>query len=190
MITVRDLAAILTTPHLRGTPSQDGMVYGTEPGLLVQLEEAIGSTVSSVSGGGSDPRTRSPIDLGAADLLREIRTLLEREVPAACRVFSTLSLVDVVVSRTTDEDRVHRMFETWIDRIREHLDPTPRRPLPGIACPSCLATALPRLLDGDHVMVPPITIWPRSLTAECQSCEATWTGREALLKLACDSPSS
>ena len=191
MTHIPDLVAELIGPHLHRTATKEGTTYGMEEGLLLQLEEAIGSSVSSVSGGGSDPRTRSPIDLGAVDLFNGIVKVVNSKVPPLWRQMPLAARIQYWEGQAytdEDQDELSRHLELWIEQIRETLDPTPRRPLPGVSCPECLTAVLPRILDGEHVLVPVITIWPQTLVAECQSCEAHWSGQSALMELACRQP--
>lgn len=187
MSRLSELVSILTSPHLHGGSTQEGLTVGIEEGLLIQLEQAVGSSGSGVGGGNSD-RAGLPIDLGALDLLTHIVKEVNSHLPKS--LWRTLSVPARVQTwegtvQHDEEQAAHmeRKLEQWVDRIREHFDPTPRRQLPEVSCPECLTAALPRIMDGETVMVPPITIYPKSLVAECLKCEATWTGREGLMRL-------
>lgn len=188
MSRLSELVSILTGPHLQGGISPDGgMVVGTEDGLLLQLSEAVASSGSG-TGGGSNERAGLPINLGALDLLTYITKEVNSHVPSV--YWRSLALTARVQHwegrvRFNEEDELYmeRKLEQFIDLIRECLNPEPRRPLPGVACPFCLTDSLPRILDGETVVVPIITVWPKRLIAECQRCEAHWEGTPGLVKL-------
>ena len=182
MRTLQDAVEVLTAPHLHTAPSADGTpLIGMEEALLVQLDEAIGSTQGSRAGGSASKNT-VPVDLGAVVLYEEIVRTLRYHAPQ-------LSLSDLCDATRQwaamdDEATVLPTLVAWEEQIREHLDPTPHRPLPGVSCPKCLNSALPRIMDGETVMVPVITIYPRQLIAECTVCEERWEGQRALISLA------
>ena len=188
MSRLSDLVSDLTTPHLRGGYSEEGgMVIGTEEGLLLQLEEAVASSGSG-TGGGSNERAGLPINLGALDLLTYITKEVNRHLPKS--LWRTLSLTARIqtwegqVQHSEYEAAVmEQKLEQFVDEIRECLDPEPRRSLPNVACPECLMRVLPRIMDGETVLVPVITVWPKRLVAECQQCEAHWEGTSGLLAL-------
>lgn len=186
MSRLSELVSILTGPHLSGGYSPDGgMVVGTEEGLLLQLEEAVAGSVTPGSAGGSDPRTRTPLDLNALALYEHIGKTVNRNIRPIERHYSLVSRIFCWEGHAgKDNEELERTLEIWVDQIRECLNPTPRRPLPGITCPECLVGVLPRILDGETVLVPVITVYPKSLVAECEHCEATWQGREGLMQLA------
>ena len=68
---------------------------------------------------------------------------------------------------------------TWVEDIREHLEPTKRVPLRGHACPACgLKSHKPK--GGDRVPSITVVYCQPVPVALCQACGATWTGGEIL----------
>lgn len=184
MTRLTELVQVLTEPHLRVDYSEDGgLIHGTEDGLLLQLEQAISATTSSQSGGGGASKHTVPVDLGAVDLYRSIVKEVGSYLSPKWKLRPLIVQVQHHAHQVPDEE-TERMLERWTDSIREHLEPEPRRPLPGVACPACLAAFLPRILDGERVLIPVITVWTKTLVAECQACEERWEGQTGLLRLA------
>lgn len=187
MSRLSELVSILTGPHLQGGYSPDGgMIVGTEEGLLLQLEEAVASSGSG-TGGGSNERAGLPINLGALDLFMYIVKEINSHVPLFYRKSSVSARVQhwegQVQNYEAEAEHMERKLEQFVDQIRECLNPEPRRPLPNVACPECLMRYLPRILDGETVLLPVITVWPKRLVAECQQCEAHWEGTSGLMRL-------
>lgn len=185
MTRIRELVNILTGPHLHAGSSPEGPIFGVEDGLLLQLEQAIASSGSG-TGGGNSTRAGLPVDLGAVDLYTSISRTVNSFLPPLGRLMSMSSRIQFWEGQSSGEDEkdvLERYLEQWVDQIREHLNPVPRRPLSGVSCPDCLTAVLPRILDGETVLVPVITIWPKQLYAECQKCEAVWQGTSQLMHL-------
>lgn len=142
MTLLSETAHELTHTHVRRTVTEDGPVYGDEPPLLQILAEAVGAS-SQVKAGGTS-KTGVPIDLGALDLWENIRRTIDQCWPGAgdpayVRVPSHVKL-NAWVSVTTDpvaEAVLLDLCTRWVGQIREHLEPTKRVPLGGVACPVC-----------------------------------------------------
>lgn len=171
--------------HLRWDNANGALLVGVEAGLIDQLEECIPSTRGSRSGGGSSQKTTAPVDLAAVDLHQSISEDVNFFLPAWHR---RGLLKDRVLRFGTDavaDERIlMEQLGKWYRAIRKYLDPLPQRPLPGVSCPKCLEARLPRIMDGERVYVPVITVYPEQLMATCTNCGQTWHGEKDLRTLA------
>ncbi|MDX8056680.1 hypothetical protein SK571_45560 [Lentzea sp. BCCO 10_0798] len=152
--------------------------------LLRQVEEAVlpGSAVSGRPSQGSRP----PASLGALSLLASIR----REVRQCCRThghtaWATLAeqvqawgehagywqhaAPDYVVWAAQESTR-------WVAQARQILDPEPRLPLRGRACPVCRVDVVQAWSDdeGDFVRRPALRIDAEQVEAVCAACGQRW----------------
>lgn len=152
--------------------------------LLRQVEEAVlpGSAVSGRPSQGSRP----PASLGALSLLASIRS----EVRQCCRThghepWSTLAeqvrawgehaehwqhaAPDYVVWAAEQSTR-------WVAQARQLLDPEPRLPLRGRACPVCRVDVVQVWSDdeGDFVRRPALRIDAEQVEAVCAACGQRW----------------
>ncbi|MCX2950865.1 hypothetical protein [Lentzea sp. NEAU-D7] len=152
--------------------------------LLRQVEEAVlpGSAVTGKPSQGSRP----PASLGALSLLASIR----REVRQCCRThdhpqWTTLTeqvrawaehaehwqhaAPDYVVWAAEESTR-------WVAQARQLLDPEPRLPLRGRACPVCRVDVVQVWSDdeGDYVRRPALRIDAEQVEAVCAACGQRW----------------
>jgi hypothetical protein len=175
----------LVQPGLHKVRREDGSTETAEVlPLLRQVEEAVqpGSKVSGKTLLGSRP----PASLGALALLAEIRA----EVRGCCRThghtkWSTLAeqlrawiahadhwqldARDYVVWAAEQASR-------WVQQARLVVDPEPRFPLRGKACPTCRADVVQVWSDdeNDYVRRPALHIDPEHVDAVCAACGQRW----------------
>ncbi len=152
--------------------------------LLRQVEEAVlpGSAASGRPSQGSRP----PASLGALSLLASIRG----EVRQCCRThgheqWSTLT-EQVRAWGEHAEDWQHRAPDyvvwaaeestRWVAQARQLLDPEPRLPLRGRACPVCRVDVVQVWSDdeGDFVRRPALRIDAEQVEAVCAACGQRW----------------
>lgn len=175
----------LTGSHLRWDNLNGALHVGMEQGLILQLEDSIASSQGSNSGGSGTSKTTTPVDLGAVDLHTRISEDVNYFLPAWHKRDSLVNRVDrfgrdSTVTWTIREEQLGK----WYRAIRQHLEPLPQRPLPGVSCPKCLESKLARLMDGERVFIPVITVYPRQLMATCTNCGESWYGQRDLETLA------
>jgi len=152
--------------------------------LLRQVEEAVlpGSKVSGKTLLGSRP----PASLGALALLGEIRA----EVRGCCRThghpeFTTLAEQLRAWIGHADEWQLDardyvvwaaEQATRWVQQARLVVDPEPRFPLRGKACPTCGVDVVQVWADDqdDYVRRPALYIDPDQADAVCAACGLRW----------------
>ncbi|MCS7484678.1 hypothetical protein ACFFQW_49195 [Umezawaea endophytica] len=155
--------------------------------LLAQVQEAV-TPGSKRAGATGKLGSRPPASLGALELLAEIR----HEVRRACvghrhSYRNPANLLEVV--RTWGghaEDWQHAAADyvlwaadlaaEWVRTARLLLDPVPRYPLRGRACPVCGVATVQVWSDEemDFVRRPALSIDPEQVEAVCAGCEQRW----------------
>lgn len=176
----------LVNTHLATSRTEDGPVTAPELPLLMILERAIASSsgrgsTSGVSGVGG------PLNLGALELSKRI----EEELSAAGypgmepREAVSRWWNEASSEETGSEDQLRILLEagiTWIDGIRELLDPTRKVPMKDTTCPGCGNGEVYVELAGEDVRTPAIVLYPscHPPEAECLACGTLWSGGELL----------
>jgi hypothetical protein len=161
--------------------------------LLDQVAEAVMPGMENTGGhsGGSKP----PASLNALALLADIRT----EVRQCCRGHdhpAHATLVHQVwewVNHAEDWQHTHPEYvvwaadhaNRWVTQARLLLDPPPKFPLRGKACPVCGVDTVLVWSDeeNDDVRRPALSIDPDRVEAVCANCGQTW-GLEIWAQLA------
>ena len=167
--------------------------------LLVQLQEAIGSSQSVVARGGGDMSTRSVLDAGALMLMTDIEEDLRGlwtalhpepktrplETIRAVRLLM-VSINKLVMDNRLDDDelwKVKGIIGSWVDQIEMKFDPPVvieiTRP-----CPKC-HTSFVYDEYNDRVLAL-VVEWRKSFessSAECRGCGHTWLGQTELRQM-------
>ena len=157
--------------------------------LLVQLEDAIRSSMNAPSAGSGDPATRSVLDSDA--LYRFL--LIKNQINEWCRLHHVGPRSDPAASlrawyvrtrtvRDFDEDWHEKVLLGWVVSIRVILDPARQWDLPD-PCPACHESSWP---DDDGLPMPrPLLITYRTdhpmgvlggAMVRCRACGAEWRG--------------
>lgn len=167
--------------------------------LLVQLQEAIGSSQSIVARGGGDMSTRSVLDAGALMLMTDIEEDLKglwdtlHPEPKA-RPFDTVRAVRLLMvavnklvmdNRLENEElqKVNIIVGSWVDQIEMKFDPPVvievTRP-----CPKCHESFV---FDEYNDRVLALVVeWRKSFehsSAQCRACSYTWLGQTELRQM-------
>lgn len=168
--------------------------------LLVQLEEAIGSSHSVVARGGADPSTRAVIDASALMLLTEIEDELRElwstvfaprvkarpvSITRAVRQFFIQVNKLVMDKRLENEElwKIRRLINLWAIQIEAKFDPPivieVTRP-----CPKCHQSFVYDEFN-DRVLALSVQ-WRKSFegsSGECRACGHVWYGQAELRQL-------
>lgn len=169
----------------------DGQEVAEVLPLLDQVQEAV-TPGSKIPGGAGKLGSRPPASLGALELLAEIR----REVRRAChdhghahrqRDGGPVDLRELVRAWGTHaEDWQHSaadyvlwaagLANEWVRTARLLLDPVPKYPLRGRACPACGVATVQVWSDdeGDWVRRPALSIDAAHVEAVCANCGQSW----------------
>lgn len=171
--------AVLVQEHEHTTDVGTGL----EQGLLLQLDQAIGSSTAGAPGGGQ--ATGSPVNLSALTLRAEIADTINRQLPVERLLgtprASTAQRLRWLVPTIEPEYEgwLLDLCESWADRIRELLTPSRHVPLRGQSCPECKCLTYPTEdPDGGTVLSPPLVahLSEPELRIECLACGHQWTG--------------
>ena len=207
LISIREAADKLTRPYkqyiIQEVGEEEVEIIKTQvtlKALLYQLQEAIGSSQSMVSRGGSDMSTRSVLDAGALMLmtdieedLRELWNALFTKSPKQRPLENTKAVRQVVVqinklvldNHIENEElwKVKRIFDSWVDQIEMKFDPPVvievTRP-----CPHCHESFVYDQYN-DRVLAL-VVEWRKSFeesSAECRACGYTWLGQTELRQM-------
>jgi hypothetical protein len=171
--------------------------------LLVQLQEAIGSSQSVVSRGGGDMSTRSVLDASAlmlqTDIEEDLRQLWmtvfapsrkARPVENTRAVRQLMVQVNKLVldKRIENEElwNVHHIFDSWVHQIETKFDPPVvieiTRP-----CPKCHESFVYDEFN-DRILAM-VVEWRKSFeasSAQCRACGQTWLGQTELRQMRYD----
>lgn len=133
----------LTLPKPVKVPTDDGYTWAREDALLVQLQEAIISSIGGTAGGRTSPWTRNVLDSAALHQA----TIITSTIGDWCRIANVKPTRDAVTDlrawyvamlATPDRDDQFyiRQMHAWARQIREMIVP-PHRPieLVGAVCP-------------------------------------------------------
>lgn len=194
MTELLDAVDDLTLPKPVKVPTDDGYTWATEDALLVQLREAVSSSLNSGSGAGGSPSTRNVLD---GDALYKA-AIITSQIGDWCRIAGAEVTRDAVVdlrawhARFISLDQPEEFYlgqmRGWSRDIRAMVNP-PKVVEITAACPVCGEGSYvndmgeritnPLVLtyrpDSDHM-------WKNSRVI-CRACEAVWVGGDAMEEL-------
>ena len=189
----------LTLPKLVKVPTDDGHTWATEDPLLVQLQEAVSSSLRSGSGSGSGgaPWTRNVLD---SDALHQA-AIITSMIGDWCRLAGAEVTRDPVqdlrawyakrLSARDPETFYLGVLQKWVTTIRALVNPPKTLEILG-ACPVCKAVTYTNS-TGDTVRNPLVMTYRpdtanmhRAARATCRACDTIWQGDEAMEELAAE----
>lgn len=176
-------------------PTDDGHTWATEDPLLVQLQEAVSSSLSSGSGSGGAPWTRNVLD---SDALHQA-AIITSTVGDWCRIAGAEVTRDPVkdlrawyakrLSAQDPESFYLGVLLKWVATIRTIISPPKTLEILG-ACPVCkeqtYTNATGETVRNPLVMIyrPDTTNMHKAARATCRACDTVWQGDEAMEELA------
>lgn len=199
----RQQVRLLTQPHTVSVDGHGGELLGvrTEQALLLKLNAAVVSNLGASHGVGAAGNERTPINVGAVDLLTRItRALHEQQLMLTeddSRPRAEVSLLRVQLALSNrffagalsvgTLDRYTRRLETWVRMIRDLLDP-PHRFTLNAPCPVCDAHVVDVEDEHGHVTRTRALLCVERHEAEastvtCQACGQGWHGVAAARRL-------
>jgi hypothetical protein len=154
----------------------------TLPPLIHQLQDAVAGSGNTDHGTPSTGATRSPVALGAVDLLAEIGQTIG--APTGTPVLRDRLRVWAwrVLNDETQVVRAAELAADWPDRARNLLDPPKKWTTPG-ACPQCGKDTAYTQQDGEQHRRPAIEFDRANARARCLCCPARWEGEQQLRQL-------
>lgn len=195
MTELLDVVDDLTLPRNVKIATDDGHTWATEDALLVQLREAVSSSLNSGSGAGGLPSTRNVLD---GDALYKA-AIITSQIGDWCRIAGATITRDAVIdlrawhaaflARNEPEDFYIGQMRAWARDIRAMTNP-PKVVEITAACPVCgegsyvndmgeritNPLALTYRPDSEHM-------WENSKVL-CRACDAVWVGGDAMEELA------
>ena len=164
--------------------------------LLEQLDAAIGSNAGGSTHGGSDPRTRSVMNLGAYETAKTIEDKVrgwarmagaEVDKGSLAKTLEHWHIKFIGNALMTNHDGHTKILRGWAAQIVATLDPPKEKDLPD-QCPSCGAGEWWR--DGERFQRPLIIRYRpadsgvvKDATGMCRACATTWGARELAYEL-------
>lgn len=194
MTELNDAVDDLTLPKPVKVQTDDGHTWATEDALLVQLREAVSSSLNSGSGAGGSPSTRNVLD---GDALHKA-AIITSQIGDWCRIIGVTPTRDAVhdlrawhaafIGRDEPEEFYVRQMRAWAGQIRAMTNP-PKTVEITAPCPVCgegsyvndmgeritNPLALTYRPDSDHM-------WKHSKVM-CRACDAVWVGGDAMEEL-------
>lgn len=184
----------LTLPRNVKVETDDGHTWATEDPLLVQLQEAVSSSIRSGSGAGGAPWTRNVLD---SDALHQA-AIITSQIGDWCRMAGVVATRDPVVdlrawyvarlTATNPETFYLDQLRKWAAQIRAMVNP-PKTLEITAACPVCGQGEYVNDM-GENVRNPLVMTYrpdadnlDRSAKVMCRACEAVWNGGEAMAEL-------
>lgn len=184
----------LTLPKPVKVPTDDGYTWATEDPLLVQLQEAVSSSLRSGSGSGGAPWTRNVLD---SDALHQA-AIITATIGDWCRIAGAVVTRDPVQDlrawyakrlSTRDPEAFYLgVLLKWVTTIRALVNPPKTLEILG-ACPVCKAVTYTNG-SGETVRNPlAMTYRPdtanmhKAARASCRACDTVWQGTEAMEEL-------
>lgn len=176
-------------------PTDDGFTWATEDPLLVQLQEAVSSSLSSGSGAGGAGWTRNVLD---SDALHKA-AVITSTVGDWCRMAGAKVTRDPVTDlrawyakRLTVRDPETfyvKVLRGWATDIRGMVNPAKTLDILG-PCPVCKDTTYTNS-SGETVRNPLVMVYRpdapnmrHTARASCRACDVVWQGDEAMVELA------
>lgn len=189
MTELQDAVDELTLPRNVKVPTDDGHTWATEDALLVQLEQAVSSSLKSGSGSGGAAWERNVLDSNALYTASLIRSAISdwcritgitgrREPIEGLRAWHAARLSDPAETRETDPFYIEQMRK-WAAQIRVMVNP-PKTVEITAPCPACGQGVYTN--DMGEVVRNPIqlsyrpesgSIW-QDARALCRACEMVW----------------
>lgn len=189
----------LTRPKPVKVDTDNGPTWATEDALLVQLEEAIRSTMNSGSGAGGSPWTRNVLDSAALHQAAVINS----QIGDWCRMAGLTATRDAVTDlrawyanrlsvspheREASDAWYLDQMTAWAGQIRAMVNP-PKTIEITAPCPLCGEGTYTNDI-GERVTNPVIvqyrpetgSIW-QDAKALCRACEHVWSGEWELRAL-------
>lgn len=185
----------LTLSRPKKLETDDGFMWVTEEPLLVQLQEAVSSSLRSGSGSGGAPWTRNVLD---GDALHQA-AVITATIGDWCRMAGAVVTRDPVtdlrawhakrLSARDPEAFYLEQLRKWVGMIRTIVNPPKTLPIKG-TCPACKADTY--LNDIGETVRHPLAWSYRPDTdnmrhtarATCRACATVWQGDEAMEELA------
>jgi hypothetical protein len=177
-------------------PLPTKVVTVTDEALLEQIDNAIRSNMGGSTPGGSDPRTRSILNIGAFNVVQAIADKVHMWARMAGSVIDKESLPKTLeawhakfIAHPWDiNDAVHtKIMRGWAAQIQATLAPPREKDLPD-PCPACGASEWWR--DGERFFRPLIIRYKPDDPAMvdravgmCRACAETWGVRELQFEL-------
>lgn len=184
----------LTLPRNVKIPTDDGHTWATEDALLVQLQEAVSSSIRSGSGAGGAAWTRNVLD---SDALYQAG-IITAAISDWCVLVGVKPTRDPVkdlrawyaarLTATDPEEFYLGQLRKWAGQIRGML--TPPKTLEIVAaCPVCGEGTFTN--DMGEIVRHPLQMTYRAESANmwrtakvaCRACEVVWVGGEAMAEL-------
>lgn len=185
----------LTLPKPVKVPTDDGYTWATEDPLLVQLQEAVSSSLRSGSGSGGAPWTRNVLD---SDALHQA-AIITATIGDWCRIAGAVVTRDPVqdlrawyakrLSVQDPESFYLGVLLKWVATVRTIISPPKTLEILG-ACPVCkeqtYTNATGETVRNPLVMIyrPDTTNMHKAARATCRACDTVWQGDEAMEELA------
>jgi len=190
---------MLTEPRrvklLRDTGTAD---WTSVPSLWCQLEDALSCGMEGSKATARGSVHRVPLNIDAYELAADIRdivwdALAGHDVKPRATVPESVRALASAVIATVDDDltgwwtyRVGSWCRQITNVLRLNDEPQPRG-IRGAACPTCQATHVTALRDGERVREPALRIdFADGMVraASCSACGASWFRGDALVDLA------
>lgn len=189
-----DVVDELTLPKPVKIPTDDGHTWATEDALLVQLQEAVSSSLRSGSGAGGAAWTRNVLD---ADALH-VASIITSTIGDWCRMIGVDVTRDPVkdlrawyaarLAATDPETFYLGQLRKWAGQIRAMINP-PRTLEITAPCPVCGQGVFTN--DIGEILQHPLQMTYRAdgerfwNTAKvlCRACENVWSGVGAMEEL-------
>lgn len=195
MTELNDAVDDLTLPKPVKVQTDDGHTWATEDALLVQLVEAVSSSLSSGSGAGGSPWTRNVLD---GDALHRA-AIITSQIGDWCRMAGAKVTRDAVadlrawhVAHIGRPDHVDGFYidqlRKWAGEIRAMTNP-PKTVEITAPCPVCGQGEYTNDM-GENVRNPLVMTYRpdadnlnRTARVMCRACEAVWAGGAAMAEL-------
>lgn len=194
MTDLQEVVDELTLPKPVRVETDDGHTWATEDPLLVQLQDAVSSSVRSGSGAGGSPWTRNVLD---GDALYQA-AVITSTIGDWCRMAGALVTRDPVVdlrswyvarlASTNPEAFYLAQLRAWVGQIRVMVNP-PKTLEITAACPVCGQGEFTN--DAGDLIRNPLVMTYRSnddrfwrgAKVLCRACQNVWSGVEAMEEL-------
>lgn len=194
MTELLDAVDDLTLPRNVKVQTDDGHTWATEDALLVQLREAVSSSINSGSGAGGSPSTRNVLDSDAlyragiinaaiSDWCRMINVKITRDAAVDLRAWHA-----AFIGRDEPEEFYIHQMRAWAGQIRTMVNP-PKTVEITAPCPVCGQGSYVNDM-GERITNPLVLtyrpddahLW-RGSKVMCRACEAVWQGGDAMEEL-------
>ena len=186
-----DHVHVLTRDHMRRTITAEGPIYATERALLDVLRGMVGNGGDRGKKGSKGRRSSAPVDLTALALWQSVSATVDAWHRDHCgraagpEPDTATKLQEVTSAALTPSEaaQIQEQLETWIGRLRAHLEPPVRLTLTG-DCPECGNGHISEEADDGQVVFNPALV-AYETHAECRACTTTWVGKDMHVLAAC-----